>query len=860
MERHWAANTREFLRYHLKAEPTTHLRIATGYFTVAGQQLLREGFETTAWILVGFEEAAAADAVESLVQNIQSELEAIHELTYEVVRRLADDLAERVKVVETRYRQGDHAKVYILGERAAVIGSANLSAGGMRRNAESLQLVDRADLVRGWLSDFDRKWTDPSTQDVTAELRSLLLEWLKFAKPFDTYLAACNALLDTRAPVITRADYKEPLAFQRVVARRAAASIARDTERGHWVIASTGLGKTIIATQVAMMLMERSVIREIIVIAPVKTVPEWETQMRTIHASARVFGNAALRRSSGALAQKLQYELDRATDQTLLIIDESHEFRNRYDEKGGVVNERTFAERLNSVVKEQGARVLLLTGTPYAKSVHGINNQLKLLPHTGTGEGTLGFSRHYPHAIHQVEEIYQLPVVTALSYPTVKQQFAVTDHTGTYLKLPNAERGYIEDLLNESVTFTPVATVDVINNLPLFEHSITQRRDSESRERSIDGSTVKRQLLEALLSSPAELERWLRRELQSPSNVYFRSGLQQRNQAVKQILSALGQGYEARDEKLQHLIELLENVRNRGEKALVFVSRLKTGQYLKAQLAKRGYKVDFLQGGSQDADKLITGFAPRANATNPVRGAPLNVLITTDTLSAGVNLQDATNVVHYDTPWAADVYHQRNGRILRFRPEPVTVRSYMFKATEGHAKLQVLDQRLQVADLFNSVQLIEEGQEGGQVSWEALSDTGNGRSSDVLMDFAILERHLDRAQALRHGLLTARYADVEYVTTVSVLKVDGEGEALCVQRQHHAHGVLCHTIDDTSALRAFRATEETEIATVPFQWVDELVRSAVQEFVEQSRLKSRRVRTLASVALIPPEHPRSLVP
>jgi superfamily II DNA or RNA helicase len=64
--------------------------------------------------------------------------------------------------------------------------------------------------------------------------------------------------------------------------------------------------------------------------------------------------------------------------------------------------------------------------------------------------------------------------------------------------------------------------------------------------------------------------------------------------------------------------------------------------------------------------ELLAHFAPRAHATRePVERERITLLLTTDLLSEGVNLQDASVVVHLDLPWNPARLAQRVGRVRR---------------------------------------------------------------------------------------------------------------------------------------------------------------------------------------------------
>ena len=71
-------------------------------------------------------------------------------------------------------------------------------------------------------------------------------------------------------------------------------------------------------------------------------------------------------------------------------------------------------------------------------------------------------------------------------------------------------------------------------------------------------------------------------------------------------------------------------------------------------------------GGRLTRAEAIDRFAPHANGARAARAADdVRLLLTTDILSEGVNLQDASVVVHLDLPWTAARIEQRVGRVAR---------------------------------------------------------------------------------------------------------------------------------------------------------------------------------------------------
>ena len=82
-----------------------------------------------------------------------------------------------------------------------------------------------------------------------------------------------------------------------------------------------------------------------------------------------------------------------------------------------------------------------------------------------------------------------------------------------------------------------------------------------------------------------------------------------------------------------------------------------------AVLTARGARV---AGGALTRREALARFAPRASGVSPPRDIErIDVLLATDLLSEGVNLQDAGVVVHLDLPWTAARLEQRMGRVAR---------------------------------------------------------------------------------------------------------------------------------------------------------------------------------------------------
>src|SRR5206468_280523 len=93
--------------------------------------------------------------------------------------------------------------------------------------------------------------------------------------------------------------------------------------------------------------------------------------------------------------------------------------------------------------------------------------------------------------------------------------------------------------------------------------------------------------------------------------------------------------------------------------------------------------------------EVRAAFAPRAqHAPPPARALATDILIATGLLSEGLNLQDATRVVHYDLPWSPARLAQRDGRVDRLGSPHTRVETVTFLPPPALEGALAVEQRL----------------------------------------------------------------------------------------------------------------------------------------------------------------------
>ncbi len=162
------------------------------------------------------------------------------------------------------------------------------------------------------------------------------------------------------------------------------------------------------------------------------------------------------------------------------------------------------------------------------------------------------------------------------------------------------------------------------------------------------------------------------------------------------LLVQFGEWQAAKDAKLSALEELLRG-EHADRKVLVFTQFADTVLYLESQLTARGMsKMAAVTGDTPDPTALAWRFSPRSNEKEDrvMPGDELRVLVATDVLSEGQNLQDCAIVVNYDLPWAIIRLIQRAGRVDRIGQQAHDILCYSFLPADGIERLIRLRERV----------------------------------------------------------------------------------------------------------------------------------------------------------------------
>ncbi len=150
-----------------------------------------------------------------------------------------------------------------------------------------------------------------------------------------------------------------------------------------------------------------------------------------------------------------------------------------------------------------------------------------------------------------------------------------------------------------------------------------------------------------------------------------------------------------RSGKLERLVEILDEVRDRGERALVFTQFAEMAKLLASHLEKlRASRTPVLHGSvpTAERDAIVTEFQ---EAPDP----PDVLVVSLRTGGYGLNLTRANHVIHYDRWWNPGVENQATDRAFRIgQRQPVLVHKFICVGTLEERIADMLERKSALAD------------------------------------------------------------------------------------------------------------------------------------------------------------------
>lgn len=202
---------------------------------------------------------------------------------------------------------------------------------------------------------------------------------------------------------------------------------------------------------------------------------------------------------------------------------------------------------------------------------------------------------------------------------------------------------------------------------------------------------------------------------------YFKRTLKQQLkkdcETLIEMIKLCGEWEPATDQKLNLLYGLLTTT-HKDEKVVVFTQYSDTANYIYRELKRRGLKqLAVVTGSCDNPTAEVEKFSPVSNDRPDITPEEqYRIIIATDVLSEGQNLQDSHIIVNFDLPWAIIRLIQRAGRVDRIGQKEDKIYCYSFFPADGVEKLISLRERLndrinENANIIGSDEIFFEGNE-----------------------------------------------------------------------------------------------------------------------------------------------------
>jgi superfamily II DNA or RNA helicase len=699
------------------------IRIASAYFTTSGYKKARPFIadHVKIWILVGKEDGR--NVVQTVIEDIVEDYSHAEEDLWEAINDLVTKLRSgELRIVDARAMQVPfHCKFYIVDDKALLHGSSNFSTRGLLQSIEQIGVSTAADEIAEFTSGFEYYFHNATL--LTDILIALLEDYLNLKHPFDIYLKTLLILNKLPEYEMRETGYR-PVYYQRAVVARMLRQI--DKWRSSILIAATGLGKTVMGAEVAFQLKTAGQIKRAILLSPAGNVQsEWIRELEARDIPFVTFTNSIMfmkRADKGDQNQvaRLDQQLEQADENTLLIIDEAHIYRNQLFVKNRKGYNSRVIERISKLVNEKRARIILLTATPYSTSLVNLNSLLALLPRLGKKDL---WGENQRHKIESINEFIHLPMCSVIGLPHViklaHKRGDIDEDGRVFIQYSDRRRYMPKTIRLRTVTYElPIDTAFITAwNTGCFDQRRRARHwvpdegatgENDLVSASID--YIRNSTIEAWLSSPVALRIAVAKNMLTPDpkavdqllwyeetlpvkerqknptvegmltneteayKTYLKLPLSERERylfPLRNGLQAIEKNYQ-NDSKLMALFDIVRDRCRNGGKVLIFTTLHATANYLQRALSESFQNLrvnatvdDKALKPIKERQRMQKSFAPKANRADIEEDDILDVLIVTDADGVGVNLQDADTVISYDLPREADKIIQRVGRVLR---------------------------------------------------------------------------------------------------------------------------------------------------------------------------------------------------
>ena len=487
-----------------------------------------------------------------------------------------------------------------------------------------------------------------------------------------------------------------------------------------------GVGKTIEAAMIARELLDRGVVRRVCVLCAPHLCEQWEEELRTkfnidvaVVQSSRIGrlerglprGDVSLYQHYRHLVVSIDFVksernrqrfLDNAPD--FIIVDEAHTAARPRGDLSGAQHQR-FA-LIRDLAKDPERHLILATATPHSGIEESFRSLLGLLdPSFDTPEG-LGVSRSKltPHFIQRKRADLQRWLGVETPFPereAVERSYQMSaDYHRLYQDILAYCREYVSgggvaEQRQRVRYWAALSILRCVLSSPMAARAVLENRKPSSGA-GVNGSAPYEVFSQQIMDSADEDQAT---DYVPTASLDDGSGLganevRRLNAFLRRADALAGPGGDA---KIREATDAVSDLLAEGYSPIVYCRFIQTAYYVAQQIQSTlqrrhpGLQVKAVTGNEGDSEQ-------RKEIVLTLAKEPTRVLVATDCLSEGVNLQEHYNaVVHYDLPWNPNRLEQREGRVDRFGQSKAVIKTVLIYGADNEVDLVVLDVLLRKA-------------------------------------------------------------------------------------------------------------------------------------------------------------------
>jgi len=506
-----------------------------------------------------------------------------------------------------------------------------------------------------------------------------------------------------------------------------------------------GIGKTIEAGLVARELLDRGEVQRLAVLCPPHLAEQWQSELaEKFHIQAELVLPSTVTRLERytAVGQSLfdlypfvvvstEYikssrrrdEFVRACPE-LAIVDEAHTCTFSQDKRGG---RHLRHQLLQALSRNKNRHLILVTATPHSGDEGAFRSLLGLirsdflnLPQDLSGKGNEKHRRQVAaHLVQRRRADVRAYMDADTVFPEREDAEETYTLTNEYKKLFNSILDYARERVQDTTGdrhrqrvrwWSALALLRSLASSPAAAASTLRTRSSTVGTESPEEADVvgERAVLDLDDTDASEFLDVAPGGQEGPALSPWSSGPRteggvegeeqagsQRERLLRYARRAEGLRGPKQDAKLKGAIAIVKKLLADGYNPILFCRFIPTAEYVAEELRKALPRVLRLPKGKRVEVAAVTGTLPPAERELRVQQLgehEQRVLVATDCLSEGVNLQDHFDaVMHYDLSWNPTRHEQREGRADRYgQPSPV-VRTVTYYGLDNQIDGIVLD-------------------------------------------------------------------------------------------------------------------------------------------------------------------------